>query len=255
MAYRRRYRRKRTTRRIMPRLRRDKPFIMRPAFLSRLNSYRIRQRYANQFMRIKRKIQFSGPSGNGFPVDDWNFLSSTSVDNYAQFNFTVQLSNMANAAEYTALYEQYRIRHVKIRVQYMSSTEYFSGTSVGGIQALNGIQFMGWTDPDDISAYANSGSGWRLAMESNRASMKRFPNVKNNTYTVYLKYPKVLSDVQAGSTDTYVNTKTSPWLSTTNTAVDHYGFKFFANSQPTTASINHSFRFFMTMYVDFRSAK
>lgn len=213
------------------------------------------RRFGNQYIRIKRKVQYSGPSGNGFPVLDWNFTSSTTVDNYDQYNFTVQLANISNSAEYTALYELYRIRHVKCKVYYMSSTEFFAGAPSGGVQALNGVQMMGWCDPDDITAYANSGAGWRTALESNRAGIKRFPNVRNNTYSLYLKNPKILTDVFSGGTDTYVRSSNPGWLSTANTTVEHYGFKFFANAQPNTGGIIHQFRFMLTFYIDFKSAK
>lgn len=207
--------------------------------------------WSNNYFRLKRRMQYSGPSGGGFPVTDWAFTSSATVDNYDQFNFTFQLSNISNYQEYTSLYELYKVRHVKVKVFYMSGTEYFTGAPTLGVQALQGVNLMGWTDPDDISAYANSGAGWRSAFESNRMKVKRFPNVKANTYSVYLKSPKVLSDIA----NVAVGSTPSPWISTINSTVDHYGFKFFANAQPNTNAVIHQFRFFMTVYVDFKSAK
>lgn len=219
-------------------------------------SYRItRPRFSTQFIRIKKYIQMSGTSGTGFNLTDWNFPSSTTVDTFDNYNFDVRASNMSDFSTYAALYQQYRIRHAKIFIQYMSSTENFQGAPSGGVLTSGGVNLMGWTDPDDVTDYPETGAGWRSALEASCGRVKRFPNVRNNTYRLYLKYPKVLYDVDDSGTGRPLSAKVSPWLSTDDDTVPHFGFKFLANATANTQAQVHIFRFFMKLYIDFKRSK
>lgn len=210
---------------------------------------------STQYIRVKKFIQLSGTSGTGFQVVDWNFTSSATVDTWDNYNFDVRASNMSDFSTYAALYQQYRIRHAKVIVQYMSSTEHFQGTPSGGVITSGGVNLMGFTDPDDVTDYSEDGAGWRSALEASVGRVKRFPNVRNNTYRVYLKHPKVLVDVDDSGTGRPLWSKVSPWLSTSDDSIPHYGFKFMANATANTQTQIHIFRFFVKLYVDFKRSK
>lgn len=260
MPFRRRYRRRR--RRVPRRVyrRSDLPSDTRGYITGQAiaaSRYNRRLKTNNQFLRVRRYTQLTGSAGQGFYFSaDWDITAPALVDSYAQYNFTFRLEQVPNYAEYTALYELYRLRHCKVTIQYLSSTEFFNNTApVGGVAPLGPVGVMMFADPDDISNYANTGAGWRLAQESQRSKVKWFPNVKNNKNTRYVKTLKVLSDVSTGSTDTYAMARTSPWLSTAVPTVDHYGMKLFAQCRPGTVQVLHTFRIYVTYYVDFKMGK
>lgn len=210
-----------------------------------------------QHMQIKRYVQLSGNNTDEaglWPYADFNHLTTT-AESYVNYGYILRYSDIPNYAEYANIYEQYKICGVKIDVKYMSSTEYFGGVLTTGDQALNGINLLLWPEFDDNVVVADSYIGWRYVFEAGRAKIHRYPNVKSNGQSLYIK-PGVLVDVfQTGATDQYARCIKSPWLKTGSPNIAHYGFRIMVNASPTIAPIEHKFRLFATYYVKFRYAK
>lgn len=192
-----------------------------------------------QFMRCARTSR----------VGQWVF-NPASTNGFWRYE-TVDLNILPNASEYTALFEEYKIRAVKFR--YVPNYDNMSSGDANNSAATinNSYQVHVCADPNTgilipAGAYNTATLNTYLA-EANRNRIIR----GGKEFSVYYK-PKVLEDVNQT-----VSSKTVyfPWTRTTfptNTARGHHMF-IWGNNGSNVGGL--TFEVYVTLYLEFRGMK
>lgn len=129
-----------------------------------------------------------------------------------------RLSYLTNVAEYSALFDQYRINCVVVKIVWRSSTasviESSVNNSVGMPIMYHCLDFDDSTTPVSVAELRERGN----------CRMTYFSPLKR-TQTIKL-YPRNLNTIfRTGVSNAYALGRRKAWLDMTNTDVDHYGVK------------------------------
>lgn len=159
-----------------------------------------------------------------------------------------QLGHLANVSEITSLFDNYRIRAVKIDIMatfnsgesYINSAPGVSQTSTVGI-----IPTMHYTiDHDDATAPTNV----VMVMENSYAKSKRM----DRPFSIVIK-PRAqqMIGTTAGASAVGGILPSSTWIDNAATNVNHYGLKFWVENWPVTSVVNTAaVQFICTYYLD-----
>lgn len=162
------------------------------------------------------------------------FISgSTLVDTYGALQFA--LSQVPNNGEFTALFDQYKINGVRVRLSPRANSAEI-GTNQGLIKMFTAIDYNDITAPtaiNDLLQYENC-----KATSSNREHVR------------YLK-PKVEKAVYQSALVTGYGAGTA-WIDTANPSVPHYGLKFALQQLPAG---NQSYDVQVTYYLAFKQVR
>lgn len=162
------------------------------------------------------------------------FAIATGVTGASGLNF--KLSDLPNYTEFTALYDQYQIRAIKIQL-IPRFTESAAATST---QAIGNM----WSVID----YDDSGAPGALN------DLLQYQNVKrtrtNQMHSRYFK-PKVADEVFGSGVATAYSAAKNVWLDCNNPVVEHYGIKFWFDA--TTAGVTYDMM--VKMYLAFKNVR
>lgn len=148
--------------------------------------------------------------------------------------FTFRLQNVPNSAEFTALYDQYKINAINMLI-YPTLTEATSivpATSVQNGRVLTAIDYTDATIPttlDEIREYENC--------EVHSA-------VEN--FSIYIDKPKYIDNTGALRTG---------YISTTSPATIHYGLKYAVETLNPGSAGAYTFRIETIYYMSFKAIK
>jgi len=151
-----------------------------------------------------------------------------------------QLNDLAQYATFTALYDQYRIRQLDVKM-IPAITAYLDST--GG--AAKGFNSRVWTaiDYDDATALT-------------AVALREYTTVRENMGTDMICrsfVPHFALAAYSGAFNSYANT--IGWLDCNSAGVQHYGFKWAIEAAPAATSVLQSWRFDVTYYFEFRNVR
>lgn len=254
MAYRRvrRYRRKRRARVV----KRKRMYCRRTFRKTRFN--RSILSYNPQYMRVKRKFDFLVPSADlsRGTYGAYALLSiapsGTTNNAYGAAAYDFRVSDIPNVSEFGTLFDQYKITGVKLKFVYMTATQQ-DYPDAGSNPSSSQVTMLLWNDFDDITTPTASNAGWSAAQETGRVKAKVFPNVKNNTMSIFLR-PKVLTAIVDSSGTTTGRGDLNPWLDgSTGLQAEYLGVKVLLQCPPCiTTSPSHVFKCIATYYTVWR---
>lgn len=161
--------------------------------------YNNKKGYRLQMIRVSRAIDYLVPSGdkNRGVYGCYNYLTvgtgSTTANTYASAAYDFRITDVYNVTEFGALFDQYKIKKVKLVFKYITSNtsiQYPSESVAIGPQ--NSIVTFGVVnDYDDSTAYGTTNADWSKMQETGRAKYVTFPNNKGNKMSITC-YPKLL---------------------------------------------------------------
>ncbi len=207
-----------------------------------------------QAFKVARTFQMSAPPadvGAGFgKYYDLQFTPSATLLAYNSAAYSFSITDVYNVTEFGALFDQYRIAAVKVRFDFISSSEsVFTPASAINQQ----MTLMVYEDYDDSTAPTASNVGWQSVAETGRAVRRVFPNRQNFLeYTLKPKY--LVADVDTSSTTTGRSLGSGYVDGSTGLDVVWRGLKVIGQTNPTTATSSvYSFRLTATYFLEWRN--
>lgn len=204
---------------------------------------RYSRRVIKNFLRVKRT----------FYAGSWTF-SNASTNGFWRY-FTHTLGALPSASEFSSVFDEYRIRAIK--VTFRPNTDAISGqlNDVSTATSLANLVHNLHTCIDPMSTVLPSGtyssSTLNSFLENSGVRSRRF----NKALSVYYR-PQLLDAVQG--TGTAVG-KVSPkkWLRTSDTAAEYRGFHAFWQTSQFLASATSLpwLDIFVTYYMEFKNVR
>lgn len=154
----------------------------------------------------------------------------------AGFGRTFSLSDVGSFAEFTSLYDQYRITGVVCYVQLLNNpdAERYLNQSANS-NAANFYPRLWWSIDRDSAATPT------LSEIKERMGSKSTILEPNKMVKIFLK-PNLLIQTYGTAITTGYEPKFS-WVDLANSNVIHYGMKFFVDFQGLTSTVNYAVRF------------
>lgn len=196
----------------------------RRGFLARPRRRRLMVRRPRRVMRSRRAINKTNVHHfvRWEPQDDPNVLScnfgSSGVSPTA---LTFSLDKVVNPSEFTQLYDQYKIKGIKIYFDY--------SPDVGGGTGATSLMPKLWIkrDYDDASTPTLT-----QMTESNQSRCIRF-NDNRTTFSIFIR-PSTLKSIYRTSLTQAYGPEWRQWLDCANPDIPHYGLKLLAQGLPST---------------------
>lgn len=198
------------------------------------------------FLRVKRTWRKS-PQGEGLPGGTWDLYWDSATSAFVNCNgvgHEFKLSDLPNSAEFTALFDAYRIRGVKLEfVPVYNSHEINEGPAATPFDRL-GLPLMTYArDYDDATSPANENTLLQYAA-NHRINL-------TNKKSIYIRNPRVATTVyQSGLTAAYSEAKKNVWIDCANPDVPHYGLKYFVPTENLSKILY--VRVYATYYLEFK---
>jgi len=153
-----------------------------------------------------------------------------------------RLSDVKSVADWTNVYDAYRINKVVCEVEFMNNTSLTTGTS-GVLPTLYMVY-----DQDSAGVPPN------LTAIQQQQNVKRYcVGDKNRTRFSIACRPRIQNIVAAPSTQ-YAIAKPGAWLNAASTGINHFGLKFYITdlAVPGTSGSEIAVKFQFTYYISFR---
>lgn len=186
----------------------------------------------HMFHRWGLPATYNSTTGNGSFNYNGNLVSYVAADGLikcqpttagqkeVQFATSFCLSDLPNYTEFTALYDQYKIKMVKLQIKMINVPESYAlpGSAASNLY-VNYYPTIWWTQDHDDNNY------------NTVAQMREFARVKHavlypNREVTILVRPTVLSQLYLNNTTTgYATQFKQPWLDMANPGIPHYGVK------------------------------
>jgi len=206
-----------------------------------------------QWLKVTRLFQFTAPpadQGGGYgKYFDPTFTPSATLLAYNSGAYAFAISDVPNVTEFTTLFDQYRIAAVKLRWEFITSSE----ATLTPASALNQMMtLMVYEDNDDRTSPTATNAGWQLVAQTGRAKRMVFPNKRNFfDVTCYPKYQTAELDTSA---TTLARSLGDGWTDAATTDVQWLGIKWIGQTNPTTATASsYNFRVTATYYLEWRA--
>lgn len=209
-----------------------------------------KKRVMNRKRRVPRGLRTSIVTcKRQFRHSFWQPSTAATLDFWKIFWF--KLNDLPSSAEFTALFDEYRINGIK--VVFRPRFDNFSGndttdTTLPGVTNQSGVNLHICKDPRGVI----SPSG--VYGPSTLNAMFEHDNIRsyngNKAISVYYK-PTVVNTVD-GSAAKYTY---APWLSTAYPGLNHFGFSAFAQDINFSGTFGQSWDIFVTYYMQFRGMK
>lgn len=179
---------------------------------------RFPQSINNVVHRFKRNVAMSTTTGAGAAILAGNWLA---------------LGSLNNSTEFTTLFEQYKLTHMKVRFM-LTQDPAGPSPSTGFVPRI-------WYVSDKNNATAPASINELREQSGVRCRML------NPYRPVVLNFkPYVQSEVNGGNA---VSPKRSPWLSTSGSSIAHNGWKFAIDTLPTGYKLEQE----VTVYLSCRN--
>ena len=162
--------------------------------------------------------------------------------------FTFLMSAVPNSAEFTALYDFYRINKVVIRLVWRSSSLTQIETVSNSIVGMPICYHV--TDTDDATSPASASE----VMEHSKHRMYFFGSTKRVlTKTLYPRYAQEV--FRTGVTSGYAEGKRGTWIDCAYPNVEHYAWKIFIDVPQSGTGNQAYFDVQTTYYLEFKDPR
>ncbi len=193
-------------------------------------------------------------SGGSINLNNAQLLTVTTATGagvtYAGLGLAFRLSDLAGYTEFTALYDQYRVKKLTYTLVPMWSTCVSPEANPNG--TLGGFIHSCY-DYDDANYPAVSTSGITTLME--RPSYSCVAAVKTSP-TIWEVVPRIAMAAYAASAFSSYANLPAEWIDCSSPNVEHYGLKLlFELNNPASASVFMNYRLFVTAEVEFRQSR
>lgn len=205
--------------------------------------------------RARRSFNTSVPRGFKSPTVSvkrtfyggvWTF-GTTSVNDWWRFN-SYTFSNLPNVAEYTNLFDEYKINAIK--VHYRPSYDTVEALTSDVNPGTSNSKVIVHTLVDPASTVLPSGTYTSATLNAFLENGDVKTRDGNKAFTVFYK-PKMFQGVNgAGTAARLVNPS---WLRTSDPAAIHYGHHVYIQSANNTTPMKYDF--FITYYFQVRGMK
>ena len=148
-------------------------------------------------------------------------------------NFTVALDDVPSPADFTNLFDQYRIKNASMNLIYRGGNVRTQEGSIGASPSPQLPTFFYINDKDDSTSLAID-----EVLEHQRVRMKQMTN--NKTMTRFSIPTYTLESVSDGTNFGNVPRK-SPWIDTDNSNVEHGNLKLLVHGGPSTGTVDYDF--------------
>jgi hypothetical protein len=162
-----------------------------------------------------------------------NITTSATVATTGGFSF--QLANFANAANYLAVYDQYRILQANIKFVPIQTTMTAGSPGVGGM-------LYTVIDYDD----ANSPTNLTTLLSYDTLAITPPGIIEERTL-----YPRLATAAYAGAFTSFANMSSKTWIDSASPNVQYYGIKYYVPPTPTV----QTFTYVITVMVQFRAER
>lgn len=163
--------------------------------------------------------------------------------------YSFKLSDIPNNNEFTALYDQYCIKGIKISAVCTFSEAVNAASGGNNTTAVQGFQrLLSVIDYDDATAL----TGESAALQ--------YQNVKiTNPLKQHARYfkPAISMEINEGLTSAALGMKKNQWIDCSYPNVPHYGIKYFQNAPFVSGagSANCTWTLYATYYVQFKNVR
>jgi hypothetical protein len=183
----------------------------------------------------------------------FNWSPATTVTNDFWKYFSQNLNNLPDYAQYTAVFDQYRIKYLKFTL--IPRYDSFAGndttdTTLPGVTNQAGVMVHVIIDPSSIITPSGSYNSTNLNTFMENGRVKTYSGNKPITFTV--KYPCIADDVNGTASSKHIR---APWINTTNFITPHRGAHVFVQDVNLTGVFGQQFDVFCQMGVQFKGMK
>lgn len=180
----------------------------------------------------------------------WQPSTATTASFWRLYTFT--LSGMPDLSDYVNGFDQYKLRGVK--VTFMPRSTAFDGadttdTTLPGITNNSTTNVHVVNDPYTISTPSGTYTSSNLNTFLSNGKVKTYVGTK--PVSVFLR-PTIDSTFNGQNT---ARRTRSPWISCSQTGLQHYGFHVFMQDTNLTGTFAQAFDVFYTYYVSFRNPR
>lgn len=183
-------------------------------------------------------VSISGDTTSGFIGS----MAGDSMINTIQWggSFVFKLSSVIDPADFTNLYDKYRLVGVRLKILYQANT-----ASTGGASVLPVINYA--VDHDDAAVPSS------LNQVEAKAGAKTRILTADKPVNIYLK-PKVAVGVYQGAFSGY-GMMSNMYINSATPDVQHYGFKLWINNFYTPAGANNQITIQPTYYLALKDSQ
>lgn len=180
----------------------------------------------------------------GTPEQDTNF--SQNVWN-VPFSMSFNLAQALNYQEFTALFDNYRIRGVALKLKYNGNT--FDGSNTAG-RAQNQPVLKYVYDNDDVLPPSS-------VISFNEKMGIRSTIFNENRYTKLFIKPKYSVGVADAANITSSGVGRNMWLNCSDDSIEHFGIKGYIEGMPlgATTALTSVIQVEMKMYLEFKDVQ
>lgn len=182
-------------------------------------------------------------------------VTSTDVSsgtNFKRAELTFRLVDVSGQSEFVALYDQYRIRYVKVRIQ--PRTEVITTTLTGSTGLVQpSLRILRAIDYDSATNTVDPG----LLRQYGTCKEILYRDVHNKDLTVFFT-PACLTQIYENSLNTAYNPKFWQWLDCNDNQTLHYGLKMMLDNRGsafTDSQIGMGFDYDVQYYLEFRNSR
>lgn len=156
------------------------------------------------------------------------------------FAFQFNLSSLPNVAEFSNLFDRYKIMGVKLRVMFLQNSQDVGTSTTLSIPIIHYVY-----DCDDASSPTSESE----MLQKNFLKTRRL----DKPFNYYLK-PKATSEVFASPSSTGYAVSKAMWIDMNSPNIPHFGLKaWISNGQATPSStVIGRFRIYATYYIALR---
>lgn len=220
-----------------------------------------KRKMARAAKRLRKKRTTSVPTTVAPKMSTMRVKRTCWTQNYAPSTATTagfwsyvatNLGNVTNVAEYTALFDSYRINGIKYTLR--PRFDNFSGNNTQdatqpGVTNQGGCLVHVIKDGDSTLVPSGTYTSATLNSFLENGSVKTYSG--NKAINIYFK-PKVDRTFAGVST---AGRTSSPWLSTSQAAIAHNGVHLFFQDVNLTGNFGQSWDLFITYYMEFKGQK
>lgn len=223
----------------------------------RVGLFRRRRLFRTRFRRVPRLmggmsrplVHFFTRKSTLTPIT----VPNTSVTGYKGGGLQWQLSDVPNASEFTALYDQFKILKIKTYIVMRANVNSLNDSA--GNNNIGMPNIICAEDLDDVTAPSDNLAGYQVVQQYARSKAMSFtPEKRVFRFTVV---PAVSTQIFESGVSTAYSPKRLQWISTNDPTTPHYGMKYVIEVPISggTVGVDVAFDVYATYKLLFRSVK
>lgn len=215
-----------------------------------------RMRRMTKKRRIVRRRRVRGARLNvkrTFWVENWT-PNTTTTNGFWRY-YQTSIGVMPSIAEFTAMFDQYRINAVKIT--FRPRFDNFGGndttdTTLPGVTNQAGCMMHVCKDPYSVVGPTGTYTSANLNAFFEQGNVRTYTG--NRAFSVYYK-PTINKTVDGAGGSNNVERARAPYINSNNIQVVHNGFHVFAQDVNLTGTFGQSFDVYITYYMTWKNLR